>query len=283
MSRLLLPLFIIVFAASPISPALGASITLNPDPGGMDCFLAYDEPGLVNIYAFLVFSPGATSVQFSAPIPDCWTGVTYLSDIVPSPFISIGNSQTGIAIAFGSCIASPIHVLTMQVFTAGSDLIGDCCDYYIQPDPTANPPGIYYTDCDDPPNLLLAPGGGMYVTRSGGPEPPVLSNPSPADGALDQPLDSHLEWDVRLCSCGLGVVLYDIYFGTDPDPPLFYQYHNNPFFDPGILLPETTYYWKIHAIDTDSGPTTGPVWSFTTESAIPVEKSSWGRIKSLYK
>ena len=280
MSRLLLLLFIIVFASS---PAFAASITLNPDAGGMECFLAYDEPGLVSIYAFLVYSPGATSVQFSAPLPDCWTGVTYLSDFVPPPFISIGNSQTGIAIAFSSCFVSPIHVLTMQVFTSSPDLIGDCCDYYIQPDPSANPPGMYYTDCASPPNLLTATGGVMYVTRSGGPEVPVVLNPFPANGALDQPLDTNLEWGIDLCSCGLGVVMYHIYFGTDPDPPLFYQYHNNNFFDPGILQPGTTYYWKIEAIDTDSGTTIGPVWSFTTESAIPAEKSSWGRIKSLYR
>jgi hypothetical protein len=231
----------------------------------------------VSIYAFVVFSPGATGVQFSAPLPNCWTGATYLSDDVPAPFYHIGNSQTGIAIAFGSCVVSPIHVLTMQVFTASPDFPGGCCMYNIQPDMYATPPGIYYTDCADPPNLLTATGGGVYVT------PPVFSNPSPANDAHDQALDVDLEWNVTLCSCGLGAVFYNIYFGTDPDPPLYSQYNGSTFCDPGILQPATTYYWKVLVIDTDTGSTMGPVWSFTTEGAIPVERSTWGRIKNLFR
>jgi hypothetical protein len=280
MPRLLLSLFIIVFTTS---PTFATSIQLSSDQQGTDCMLAYDTPGVVNIYALLVFSPGATGVQFSAPLPDCWTGVVHLSDYVQPPFISIGNSQTGIAIAFSSCEVSPILMLTMSVFASNPDLIGDCCIYDVQPDPTANPPGIYYTDCADPPNLLTAATYNMHVTRSGGPEPPVLSNPSPPDGALDQSLDTNLQWHVELCHCNICCPVYHIYFGTDPDPPLFYQYHDNNLFDPGILQPETTYYWKIYAMDSSGGPTMGPVWSFTTESAIPVEESTWGKIKSLYK
>ena len=227
---------------------------------------------------FLVYSPGATSVQFSAPLPDCWSGVTYLSN-APWPYLSIGNSQIGIAIAFGNCVVSPIHVLTIQVFASNPDLIGDCCRYRVQPDPTAQPLGIYYTNCAGPqPNLLTAYGGSLYVTRSGGPELPVLSNPSPAIGALDRPLDTQLEWDITLCSCGLGVVMYNVYFGTTPDPPRVAQWHEPNEYDPGVLQPEKTYYWKIRALDTDSGATMGPVWCLQTEAAIPVERSSWGRI-----
>ena len=35
-----------------------------------------------------------------------------------------------------------------------------------------------------------------------------MLNPFPANGALDQPLDTNLEWGIDLCSCGLGVVMY---------------------------------------------------------------------------
>jgi hypothetical protein len=281
MLRALIPLFIIVFS---VSPSFADGVSLFADPAGTDCALAYDAPGVVSIYAVLFSGPGATGVQFAAPLPDCWTGVLHLSDNIPPPYINIGNSQTGIAIAFGSCVSGwPIHVLTIQVFASNPGLIGDCCPYWVQPDPNANPPGVYVTDCSSPPNLLVGTAGEMYVTRSGDWEPPVLSNPSPPNGALDQPLDEILEWDVALCSCGLGVVWHDIYFGVDPDPPLVAEFHEGNTYDPSILLPETRYYWKIRAIDTDGGTTTGPVWTFTTEAAIPAEKSSWGRIKSLYK
>lgn len=281
MYRTLIPFLIVIFAASPVSTQ---NISLYADAEGTDCALAYDTPGVINIYAVVMSGIGLTGVQFSAPLPDCWTGVLYLSESVPPPYISIGNSQTGIAVAFGACVPGLTnHVLTIQVFASNPDLIGDCCPYWVQPDPTANPPGIYVTDCADPPNLLSGTGGDLFITRSGGWEPPILSNPYPPNGALDQALDVILEWNTELCSCGLGVLMHDVYFGVDPDPPLVSQYQDPSIYDPGILQPETTYYWKIVAMDTDGGTTTGPVWSFTTESAIPVEHSTWGRIKSLYR
>jgi hypothetical protein len=281
MLRVLSFISIILIAASPV---FADHVSLYADAEGMECALAYNAPGVINIYVVVTSFTGATAAQFSAPLPDCWTGVTYLSETPTPPYIQIGNSQTGTAIAFGSCLSGPaIHILTIQVFAVSPDLIGDCCPYWVQPDPTANPPGIYTTDCSDPPNLLTATAGEVFVTRSGGWEAPILSDPYPPDGALDQPLDVVLEWNTAICSCGLGVLLHSVYFGTDPDPPLVSQYQSLNTYDPGTLLPETTYYWKIVAMDSDGGTTTGPVWSFTTESAIPIEKSSWGKIKSLYQ
>ena len=39
------------------------------------------------------------------------------------------------------------------------------------------------------------------------------------------------------------------------------QRHN--VFSPGLLQPNTTYYWRVDAV-TDSEIVSGPVWSFTT-------------------
>jgi len=280
MIRLPLFFFILLLISSPAS---ADRITMYADAAATDCALAYDTPGVVNIYV-IAQAPQASAVQFSAPLPDCWTGVTYMNETVPAPYIRIGNSQDGVAIAFGTCVGGwNIHVLTIQVFVSNPDLVGDCCHYGVQPDPTADPPGMYIMDCGDPPALQSVSGGDVFITRSGGWEAPDPANPYPPDGALDQALDLNLEWDVILCSCGLGVVLHDVYFGTDPNPPRVARFHDAEWYDPGVLQPETVYYWKIVAMDTDGGTTTGPVWAFRTEAAIPIERSTWGKIKSLYE
>jgi hypothetical protein len=55
-------------------------------------------------------------------------------------------------------------------------------------------------------------------------------------------------------------------------------------YDPGSLFPTTTYYWKVSAWHLGpGGTTTTPVWSFTTEDAVPVKQSTWGAIKALYR
>jgi hypothetical protein len=146
-------------------------------PGGIGLFsdaaatscTAYDElSGLVSIYVVHVQTPGATACQFSIPEPWC-SGLTYLSEAVTSPYIKIGTcsgpSATGCAIAYGSCRPSPNMVLTLTYFGQGTTV--NCCCMYVEPDPTATPPGIYVTDCADPPNLLTATGGVVKFNPDG--------------------------------------------------------------------------------------------------------------------
>jgi hypothetical protein len=57
--------------------------------------------------------------------------------------------------------------------------------------------------------------------------------------------------------------LYDVYFGTDPDPPLFRSNVVGKVLDMERLNKDTTYYWRVVARD-DNGSTSSPVWTFTT-------------------
>jgi len=85
--------------------------------------------------------------------------------------------------------------------------------------------------------------------------------PSPADGSVGAtaPL---LSW-----TAGASAVFHDVYFGTDPNPPLvasrqpFAMYYHIPGLQPG-----TTYYWRVDEIEGD-GTTIykGPVWTFSSE------------------
>jgi DNA-binding beta-propeller fold protein YncE len=62
-------------------------------------------------------------------------------------------------------------------------------------------------------------------------------------------------------------VTYDVYFGTDPNPPMLSQGQTQKlyFAGRGIVLPaRTKFYWKVVAKDIEGESTESPVWSFTT-------------------
>ncbi|MBN2128964.1 MAG: LamG domain-containing protein [Sedimentisphaerales bacterium] len=89
------------------------------------------------------------------------------------------------------------------------------------------------------------------------------SQPTPADGATGvvQPL---LTWEA-----GSFAFWHDLYFGTDPEPPLIGRQMWNMYFHPTPLVPGATYYWRVDEVSPD-GVTLyeGDLWSFT---AVPVK------------
>ncbi|MEE9270167.1 MAG: hypothetical protein V3V49_07890 [Candidatus Krumholzibacteria bacterium] len=117
---------------------------LYGDPSGTDCNIVDQTPGLVNVFIVHQYTTGATAVQFSAPMPSCWAGATYLSDVLPFP-LSVGNSQTGISLAYGACLVSPITVMSIAYF--GTGIGTPCCEYPVLPDPSVPEGQILVTDC----------------------------------------------------------------------------------------------------------------------------------------
>ena len=119
-----------------------------------------------------------------------------------------------------------------------------------------------------------APGGaqetGPFVPLP--PDKPV--NQSIANGATNLPINgAQLKW-----YGGPWAHLYDVYFGTASDPPLFasnqalgpsesatqYQVFSLPQLQGG-----TTYYWKIVSKTMAQQANAGPIWSFTTGGTPP--------------
>ncbi|MBN2270675.1 MAG: SUMF1/EgtB/PvdO family nonheme iron enzyme [Sedimentisphaerales bacterium] len=102
-------------------------------------------------------------------------------------------------------------------------------------------------------------------------EPPTPArNPNPPDGATDVGFDADLGW-----TAGYYTASHDVYFGTDLNdvtdannslPVGTSPYKGNQVeatFDPGIMAPQTTYYWRIDEVNP-YGTTNGSIWSFTT-------------------
>ncbi len=112
----------------------------------------------------------------------------------------------------------------------------------------------------------------MIESKTSSSVPTAASQPSPANGAVgtsDTPL---LTWKT-----GRETVSHEVFFGTSPSPASRGTQFGNTF-DPGLLLPQTTYYWSVRQTNS-RGTTVGPVWSFTTGNVTP--KLSTGLIENV--
>ena len=99
----------------------------------------------------------------------------------------------------------------------------------------------------------------------------AVSGPNPVDGAVDVKPSVNLTW-----VAGAVAASHDVYFGSDADAVKNATKASPEYkgpkalgeesYDPGILVLNTPYYWRIDEVNdasTDS-PWAGPVWSFTT-------------------
>jgi len=121
---------------------LGASVALAADPpggkigmfadqAGTNCSITDTAPGLLPIYVVHIVDAGATAIQYIAAKPACMTS-TYLSDT--NPFgVTIGNSQTGVSVGYGTCRSGAIHCQTISYFASGTTPA--CCVYTVHCDP----------------------------------------------------------------------------------------------------------------------------------------------------
>ena len=94
-------------------------------------------------------------------------------------------------------------------------------------------------------------------------QPNCPSNPSPAYGVTNQPVNVDLSWSGGDPDSG-NAVTYDIYFGTSSPPPLAVSDYTNSMYDPGPLNYGCTYFWQIVAKDNYEVPAYGLEWSFAT-------------------
>ena len=68
---------------------------------------------------------------------------------------------------------------------------------------------------------------------------------------------------------------YRVAFGTMSPPPLRAEVVETRY-DPGVMKPSTSYYWRVDAV-TPSGPVEGPLWTFSTSAARPASGGASAR------
>ena len=140
----------------------GGAITLSSDPAGTSCNLADRNAGLCSIYVVHIEGSGVTGAQFSARAPACFTA-TWLSDTAVFPVI-LGDSQSGVSVAYGGCMSSPVHILTITFLCQG--LTAECCPYRVLPHPGSTSGEIEVSDCNF--TVLYAAGGRAVINGNPG-------------------------------------------------------------------------------------------------------------------
>jgi hypothetical protein len=115
--------------------------------------------------------------------------------------------------------------------------------------------------------LLIMVFGCRKSTSPDNSPPHKPHDPSPLDGAIDQPVNGDLRW--------IGgdpdgdPVTYDVYFGSDASPALIESNVTTPEYDPGMLDTFTTYYWRIISKDIHGVAIQGNLWQFKTGNSPP--------------
>ena len=114
--------------------------------------------------------------------------------------------------------------------------------------------------------------------------PEKAVNPSPSDGAINQPITVKLSWSDG-GDPNSYATSYDVYFSTNRElleksllDSEFKMNQTETTYDPGNLSLGTTYYWRIDAKNGE-GTRTGNLWSFTTvgiSSVIYVDADAAG-------
>jgi hypothetical protein len=96
-------------------------------------------------------------------------------------------------------------------------------------------------------------------------------DPNPADNQTNVSKNTDLSWSGGDPDPG-DIVFYDVYFGTESNPPQLFLNHSNLTYELDVLDYNTEYFWRIDAWDDYGYSTTGDVWSFIiADDQPPVE------------
>lgn len=122
----------------------------------------------------------------------------------------------------------------------------------------------YYWRIDELGLGGVAKGDTLHFRTADPPAP--VTDPIPADGAIDVDVAANLSW-----SALPAITSFDAYFGTDQiavngatrSSPEFKGNQASKAIDPGDLLGATTYYWRVDTLGP-GGTAKGAVFTFTT-------------------
>lgn len=246
---------------------------------------ALAQYGVVDVQIYHDHHSGATASQFMLELgaSAMWLGDNW-------NFLAIGSSVSGVSLAYGGCMSAPTYLGSVQIFVTTPENM--CTDLRIVPDPAAPSGQIEYVDCS---GVTWYPSGYAFL-RDFDPcrvNPP--ENLEPADGAMGVDLSPTLYWTWEgntNCPEGLGLTFHYVYLGAAGEN---LELVGSPYGPPpnfeltvGPLSPLTLYQWQVKTIDEfwlcpGFHDRWSPVQSFTTRATIPVEQTTWGHIKSLYR
>jgi hypothetical protein len=138
--------------------AAAYTIELSAAQFSSECNLP-SNPGLRTVYIRETFNLGSMATRFKLALATGAT-ITYVSET--HPYTSVGNTQSGISICYGSCVSGSILVATVTYMSTGTDQ--NCSQLLVVPHPNAET--VEILTCDGIPTAtfnrdlnLLSPGG----------------------------------------------------------------------------------------------------------------------------
>jgi hypothetical protein len=243
---------------------------------------------LVEVHIYHTNHSGATASQFRVEPLDYST--VHLGDSWSVP-TAIGTSADGVALVYGACLDAPTYLGYAHFWVVSGPT---CADFRVVADPASSSGEIEWVDCSGTVNYLYH--GWNFRLDYDPCRVPEPVGTQPPDGAGAVSLNPTLVWTWdgnHECPGGIGMVLSSVYLGTSPDDLDFIGAphpggEGTYELTVGPLPPATTHYWRVKIRDEFwecPGLTEqwSPVYSFITEGTIPVEPTTWGRIKSLYR
>ncbi len=217
-----------------------------------------------------VVARDALGLESSGPV---WAFTTRASNTPPFPPESPHpiSGQSGVqlnATLFWGAGDIDNDVLTFDVYLGTSPNPPLVAEDVLQPEYT---PGVLAPDTPYYWRVVASDGLAetsgptwTFTTREANGQPVIPYNPNPVHGADNVSLDPGLTW-----SCfdpDADPLTFDVYFGTDSNPPLAGPGLTTRSYDPGTLLPNTSYFWRVMARDPLGAQSDGPVWTFRTRA-----------------
>ena len=138
---LLLSMFIILSASSAMGQA--DVIALYSDPAYTNCTMLDKSPRMVSVYVVHENNSGVTASQFRV-VTGGGAGLSYISETSPHSF-KLGDTQSGLSIAYGECKYSTVLIATINYFTTGSS--ATCSNVRVVADFNAPTGKIEVVDC----------------------------------------------------------------------------------------------------------------------------------------
>jgi len=234
--------------------------TIAPDPAvgtlaASDCF--FQEIPMVSVASHFNADASCACVGNSPPVPptnpspfDGENAVSTLTSLSWFGF-DVDDNISEYDLYFGTTPTPPLVAagLTTAGYTPAAPLAGLTQHYW-------------RVVARDDKGLEAASPTWTFTTRASNSAPHAPQVISPANGATGILVEAVLRW---ISSDMDGdVLVYDLYFGASPTPPLVATALNDPEYTVGPLNFATTYYWRIVARDTGGLETSGAVWSFET-------------------
>jgi len=130
---------------------------------------------------------------------------------------------------------------------------------------------VYYWRVDEFDGLATYKGDVWSFTTPG-----AVGNQQPAYDATDVQLNAVLSWAPADSAAS-----HQLYFGTDKEAVRIAGMGSPEdkgskalgaeSYDPGLLDADTTYYWRVDAVDAQGNTAKGPIWIFTTGAFLLVD------------